>query len=179
MLSSERATLYFPRSGKSDLFCPFMGFLKLQQQTAMNFNVRNVIGTLSYVTVIPATMSFYWPLTTSVGKAFGINRPSGNKELNSFSQKEWQNEGKGTCCYTHALTNYLAWVKHELSSDQGLLTGLNLLMCGNINNNLLYKQKPATVSPPCDDILHSILVLPLIIFAEPIALWTTCQHLHL
>lgn len=94
MLSSERATLYFSRSGKSDLFCPFMGFLKLQQQTAMIFNVRNVIGTLSYVTVIPATMSFYWPLTTSVGKAFGINRPIGNKELNSFSQKEWQNEEK-------------------------------------------------------------------------------------
>lgn len=65
-----------------------MGFLKLQQQTAMIFNVRNVTGTLSYVTVIPATMSFYWPLTTSVGKAFRINRPRGNKELNSFSQKE-------------------------------------------------------------------------------------------
>lgn len=44
----------FTRSGKCDLSCSFRGFLKLQQQTVMIFNVRNVIGSLSYVTVIPA-----------------------------------------------------------------------------------------------------------------------------
>lgn len=52
--SPECATVYFSRSGKCDLSCSFRRFLEVQQQTVMIFNVRNVIGTLSYATVIPA-----------------------------------------------------------------------------------------------------------------------------
>lgn len=56
--SPECATVYFSRSGKCDLSCSLRGFLELQQQRVMIFNVKNVIGTLSYATVIPACVAW-------------------------------------------------------------------------------------------------------------------------
>lgn len=126
-LSPECVTVYCSRSGKCDLSCSFRGFLKLQQQIVMIFNVRNVIGTLSYVTVIPASMSLQWPLTNVMERPFRINTPSGNKEFNGNGRLR----KKGTSCAL-SLFNSLsrfAWIKHKPSRNQGFLTGLNLLMC--------------------------------------------------
>lgn len=116
---------------KWNLSSSFRGFLKLQQQTVMIFNARNVIGTLSYVTVIPASVSLQWPLTTVVGKPFRISTLSGNKEFNVFSKKERQSEEKNKWV-VHSHFNSLsrfAWIKHKPSRNQGFLAGLNLLMC--------------------------------------------------
>lgn len=127
-LSPECVTVYCSRSGKCDLSCSFRGFLNLQQQIVVIFNVRNVIGTLSYVTVIPASMSLQWPLTNVMEKPFRINTPSGNKEFNGNGKLR----KKGTSCAL-SLFNSLsrfAWIKHKPSRNQGFLTGLNLLMCG-------------------------------------------------
>lgn len=104
-----------------------------------DFNVRNVIGTISYVTVIPATMNFYWPLTTGVGKPFRINRLSGNKEFNYFSKKDKME--MEMCCCAHVWTHYFAL--HEWNMSWAVITDFWqawIFTCGN-DNNLLHKQK--------------------------------------
>lgn len=175
-LSPECVTVYCSRSGKCDLSCSFRGFLNLQQQIVVIFNVRNVIGTLSYVTVIPASMSLQWPLTNVMEKPFRINTPSGNKEFNGNGKLR----KKGTSCslslfnsLSHSLTHYLAL--HELNRIQSCQKSRisDRTESSHVwkDYNLLYKHTRATSFVlQCDDILHSRPLVSLKLFAESISL---------